>query len=92
MQRELVKVSMPNFNHRCKVCNSFVTYNSAKRDQNGNFILLDLNGKRHFCRSADMIVHECRTVEFVKTIIDDTNSTELSSFGLELRIVDVVTK
>ena len=85
-------MSIPDFNHRCKVCNSFVTYNSAKRDQNGNYILLDLNNKRHFCRNADMIIHECRTLEFVKTIIDDINRMELSSFELELKIADGVNK
>jgi hypothetical protein len=83
-------MSIPNYNHRCKVCNSFITYNSYKRDLNGKCIPLDLNGKRHFCCSADKIIHECNIVEQQKRKLDDINSTELSSFVLELRIVDEV--
>jgi hypothetical protein len=79
-----------NFNQRCEICNSYITYDISVRDENGEYILLDLNGKRHFCLSADKIVHECRAVDRVKKIIDDTNSTDLSSFVLELRIVDWV--
>lgn len=83
---------MPNFDHRCKICNSFIIYDSSIREQNGESIPLDLNYKRHFCSGADKIAHECRTVERAKKMIEDTNNTELSSFELELRIVDDVKK
>jgi hypothetical protein len=71
----------PNFDQRCKVCKSFIIYDSSKRE-------LDLNHKRHFCSGADKISHECLTVERVKKIVEYTNNTELSSFELELGIVD----
>ena len=81
-------MSLPNFDQRCKICKSFIIYDSSKREQNGECILLDLNHKRHFCSGADKIAHECLTVERVKKIIEYMNNTELSSFELELGIVD----
>ena len=83
-------MSRPNYNHRCMVCNSLITYDNSKRCLNGEQIPLDLNGKRHFCSSADKITHECNIVDQLKNKVDDVNNTELSSFGLELRIVDGV--
>ena len=61
-------MSIPNFNQRCKICNSFVIFDTTKREQNGECIPLDLNHKRHFCSNADKIVHECQIVERVKKI------------------------
>ena len=81
-----------NFNQRCKYCNSLIIYDPIKREENGEYIPLDLNHKRHFCSSPDKILHECQIVEHVKKIIEDINKTELSSFELELRIVDGVNK
>ena len=81
-------MSAPNYNQRCKGCNSFIIYDYSVRKQNGECIPLDLNHKRHFCSGIDKIAHECLTVERVKKIIEYTNNTELSSFELELGIVD----
>ena len=61
---------------------------SSVRAPNEECVPLDLNHKRHFCSGADKIVHECLTVERVKKIIEYMNNTELSSFELELGIVD----
>lgn len=80
-----------NFDHRCKHCNSLIIYDPANREEDGDTVL-DLNHKRHFCSNTDKIVHECQTVEHVKKLIDGINKTELSSFELELRIVDEVNK
>lgn len=85
-------MSAPNFDQRCKGCNSFLIYDFSVREQNGECIPLDLNHKRHFCSSADKIAHECHTVECVKKIIEHTNNTELASFALKLRIVNGVKK
>jgi hypothetical protein len=85
-------MSTPNFDQRCKVCNSFIIYDPSVREQNRECVPLDLTHKRHFCSSADKIVHECRTVERVKKIIEYTNNTELSSFELELVFVNGVEK
>jgi hypothetical protein len=81
-------MSTPNFDQRCKICRSFIIYDSCKRELSGKCIPLDLNHKRHFCSGADKISHECLTVERVKKIVEYTNNTELSSFELELGIVD----
>lgn len=86
------ELTTPNFDQRCKICNSFIISDSFVREQNGDCIPLDLNQKRHFCSSADKIVHECHTVECVKKMIEYANNTELSSFILELRIGDGVKK
>lgn len=90
MQREVVNriMSTPNFDQRCIVCNSFIIYDYSVREQNGECVLLDLNHKRHLCSSAGKVAHECYIVERVKKLIEYTNNTELSSFELELRIVD----
>jgi hypothetical protein len=85
-------MSAPNFDQRCKFCNSFIIYDPSVREQNGEFVPLDLNHKRHFCCDADKIVHECMTVERIKKIIEYMNNTELSSFELELGIVNGVEK
>jgi len=81
-------MSTPNFDQRCKICNSFIIYDSSKRELNGKYIPLDLNHKRHLCSSAGKVAYECSIVERVKKLIEYTNNTELSSFELELRIVD----
>ena len=75
-----------NSNHRCKNCNSLIIYNESIRNEDGKCTALDLNHKHHFCSSIDRILHECRAVEQIKKIIDDTNKTDLSSFELELKI------
>jgi hypothetical protein len=62
-------------------------FDLSVREHNGEFVLLDLNHKRHFCSGAEMITHECLIVERVKKIIEYTNNTELSSLQLELGIV-----
>ena len=85
-------MSTPNFDQRCSSCNSFIIYDCSTRELNGECIPLDLNHKRHFCSTADKIAHECHTVERVKKIIEYANNTELSSFELELGIVDGVKK
>lgn len=90
MQRELVIVSIPNYNQRCKVCNSFIVFDSSKREHSGKYIPLDLNGKRHFCYSVDRIIHEEKIVQQFKKECDRLNSTELSSFGIEPKIIDEV--
>jgi hypothetical protein len=81
-------MSTSNFNQRCEVCNSLIIYDLARREEDGKCIPLDLNGKLHFCSSADKILHECRTVERIKKIIDVSNSVDLSNFQLELGICD----
>jgi hypothetical protein len=81
-------MSIPNFDQRCKICNAFIIYDSSVRDQNGECIRLDLNHKRHFCRSADMIIHECETVNRLLEIVEDANHRDLVSVRLELKIFD----
>lgn len=84
-------MSKPNYNQRCKICNSFIIYDDSKIELNGKHIPLDLNGKRHFCSSADMIEHEYKIVEQSKNYIEKINKTELSSLQLELHeIIDGV--
>jgi hypothetical protein len=73
-------------------CGAHVIIDSTINDQNGECIALDLNQKRHFCRDSDIIVHECQIVDHMKKLIEDANNTELSSFGLELKIVDVLSQ
>jgi hypothetical protein len=85
-------MSKPDYDHRCEHCKSLIIFHPSKREENGEYIPLDLNYKRHFCSSIDKILHECRAVERVKKIVDEMNSTDLSSFELELRIVDEVKK
>ena len=82
------ELTTPNFDQRCKDCNSFIIYDSSVREQNGECIPLDLNHKRHFCRSAHMIVHECGTVNRLLEIVEDANNKDLISFRLELKFVD----
>ena len=48
--------------------------------------LLDVQGKRHFCRDAERIVHEERCVAEIQEIIEYYNRRELSSFQVELNI------
>lgn len=79
-------------NHRCQYCNSLIIFDQYNKKANGEYTPLDLNHKRHFCSSVDKIIHECRTVDYAKKIVDDMNNTDLSSFGLELRIVDIAKK
>jgi hypothetical protein len=76
----------------CGHCSAYVIIDSTIKDQNGDCITLDLNQKRHFCSDSDKILHEGNTVEHVKKLIEAINKTELSSFELELRIVDGVNK
>jgi hypothetical protein len=78
------------FDQRCKNCNSLIIFDATKREENREYTALDLNRKRHFCSDIDKIAHECKIVDYVKKIIDDFNKTELTSFELELRIVDGV--
>lgn len=78
----------PNFDQRCIICNSFIIYDSSVREQNEEYIPLDLNHKRHFCRSADRIVHECNTIGQLMEMVEDSNNKDLTSFRVELRIVD----
>ncbi len=73
---------------RCDRCNAYLIVDSAIKDQNRKFIVLDLDQKRHFCCDSDKILHEGHTVEYLQKIIDYTNKRELSSFKLELRIVN----
>jgi hypothetical protein len=77
----------PNFDQRCKVCNSFIIYDPSVREQNGECVPLDLNHKRHFCTGPALIAHECLTVERAKKMIDYMNNVELSSLQLKLGIV-----
>jgi hypothetical protein len=77
---------------RSENCNAILIFDSTIQDQNGKYIPLDLNHKRHFCCSSDKILHECSTVERLQKLVEDANHTELSSFELELRIVDGVNK
>ena len=88
MQTRVVELTTPNFDQRCSSCNSFIIYDSSVREQNGECIPLDLNHKRHFCRSAHMIVHECGTVNHLLEIVEDANNKDLISFRLELKIID----
>jgi len=81
-------MSTPNFDQRCKICNSFIIYDSSKRELNGKYIPLDLNHKRHFCCSADRIVHECSTVDQLIEMVEVSNNKDLISFRVELKIVD----
>jgi hypothetical protein len=78
----------PNFDQRCKGCNSFIIYDSSKRELNGKYIPLDLNHKCHFCCSADRIVHECSTVDQLIEMVEVSNNKDLISFRVELKIVD----
>jgi hypothetical protein len=73
---------------RCEHCNAFLIFSSAIEDQNGKCIALDLNHKRHFCSAADKIGHECQVVESVQRYLSHINRTELTSFELELKIID----
>jgi hypothetical protein len=73
---------------RCENCNAFVISDSAIQDQNGEYIPLDLDHKRHCCSAADKIEHESRVVESLLKSISHINNTELTSFKLELKIVD----
>jgi hypothetical protein len=50
--------------------------------------LLDPNGKRHFCDSADRIPHEEKCVIEIQKIIEYYNRRELSSFQLGLKMDD----
>jgi hypothetical protein len=79
-----------NIGQRCKNCSSLIKYDLSKREENGKYTPLDLDHKRHFCSSVDKIVHECQVVDRLKNLIKDANSTELSSFELELSIRDRV--
>jgi len=81
-------MSTPNFDQRCRICNSFIIYDSSKRELNGECIPLDLNHKRHFCRSADRIAHECSTIGQLMEMVEDSNNKDLISFRVELKIVD----
>jgi hypothetical protein len=85
-------MSTPNFDQRCKVCNTFIIYDPSVREQNGECVPLNLNYKCHFCSGADMIAHECLTVERAKKMIEHMNDVELSSLQLELGIVSGVEK
>jgi hypothetical protein len=83
--------SIPFYNKsicRCENCNAFLIFDSTIKDQNRECIALDLNHKRHFCSAADKIDHECQIVETAKRYVSRINSTELTSFKLELKIVD----
>jgi hypothetical protein len=73
---------------RCEICNASLIFDSAVQDQSGKDIPLDLNYKRHFCSAADKIDHECQVVENVQRYLSHINRTELTSFKLELKIVD----
>lgn len=69
----------PHF--RCPSCKSqIITRSSISND------LLDLNGKRHFCDSADRIRHEEKCVIDIHQIIEYCNRHELSSFQLGLKV------
>jgi hypothetical protein len=85
-------MSAPNFDQRCKVCNTFIIYDPSVREQNGECVPLDLNHKRHFCTGPDMIAHESLTVERSKKMIEYMNDVELSSLQLKLGIVIGVEK
>jgi hypothetical protein len=87
-----IRMSINNFDQRCQHYNLVITYDPPKKEENEKYIPLNSNGKRHFCSSANKIVHEYRTVECVKKIIDDTSRRDLLCFELELRIADRVEK
>ncbi|MDQ6668197.1 MAG: hypothetical protein M3Y53_08240 [Thermoproteota archaeon] len=67
-------------NIRCPRCKSITTLDGAD--------LLDLNGKRHFCRGADRIAHEENCVIKIQKIIKYYNRHEFSSFQLGLKMDD----
>jgi hypothetical protein len=83
-----IEMAKLGFNRRCKSCNSLIIYDPTKREENGEYTKLDLNCKRHFCSDIDKIEHECKIIDHVKRIIDNINKMELTSFELELKIVD----
>ena len=37
-----------NFDHRCKYCNSFIIYNFTMKEENGKYASLDLNYKSNY--------------------------------------------
>ena len=80
--------SAPNYNQRCKICNAFIVFDLSKRERNGKCIPLDLNGKRHFCSSVDKIIHEGKIVQQFEQECDEINSVELSSFRLDVQLVE----
>jgi hypothetical protein len=73
---------------RCEQCNAFLIFDSAIEDQNGKCIALDLNHKQHCCSATDKIEHEYQVVENALRYLDHINRTELTSFKLELSIID----
>jgi hypothetical protein len=72
----------------CKNCGVILIYDSSIRDQNGKYILRDLEQKRHFCSDADKIEHETIVIQNLLQSIDHINETELTSFKIRLEIVD----
>jgi len=78
----------PNFDQRCKGCNSFIIFDPSVREQNGKCVPLDLNHKRHFCSSSSRTVHECCTIDRLQKEVEDANNNDLVSFRVELKIVD----
>jgi hypothetical protein len=62
----------------CRECKSIIALDGTD--------LLDVQGKRHFCRGAERIAHEERRVAEIQEIIEYYNRRELSSFQVELNI------
>src|SRR5437899_1225073 len=71
----------PHF--RCPNCKSQIITGSLNSSD-----LLDLNGKRHFCESADRIRHQEKCVIDIHKIIEYYNRHELSAFQLGLKMDD----
>jgi hypothetical protein len=78
-------ISIKNKDHaRCRNCNSYLLYCSDALDEEGNFIPLDTNGKRHFCIANQRILHEGRVLKDIQNRLAFANRVDFLSIQLEL--------
>jgi hypothetical protein len=79
------KVAIKNKDYdRCGTCTSYLLYSSDILDEEGNFVPLDTNGKRHFCTAGDRMFHEERVLKDLQSRLAFANKVEFSSIQLEL--------
>jgi hypothetical protein len=79
------KVAIKNKDYvRCGSCNSYLLYCADIVDEEGNFVPLDTNGKRHFCTAYHRMLHEERVLKDLQSRLAFANKVEFPSIQLEL--------